>query len=296
MMKHSEDDRFGQDPLSLDEANAESLFSGAFIPTTSTSAYVPVAELFGRVRQAVSDDMTDVDAVRASQQLLAAAGVAGSASQRRRGYARSSAKALAVASGVVLFTSGAAAAATGSLPEPAQRTVARVMATVGLDLPDGHDRESTQDGDRNGRVGGVTASSSESSRGGSNGETNGESNGAGASDDAGKARQEGTVPGNEACAEARLVDGVNGCSDLARDAAPGQERRDEVPNAATKNTGPSVTAPGQVNKAGATPSSAVPPSASPSTGPPKPPPSAAGVGGGVKGPSPRANESGAPAK
>jgi hypothetical protein len=123
--------RFGFDPLALDEDTADRLLSGTVPPADAPPGYGEVARV---VQAAVAPVLLEGEAamVAAMQAEMATS----PKPERRKNVLTKllTAKAAAIAITGTLSMTGAAAA-TGSLPAPAQEVANHVASTVGVDLP-----------------------------------------------------------------------------------------------------------------------------------------------------------------
>lgn len=139
------DDLDGVSEHPLPEELVERLLTGASPGAGVDEPTVAVAQVLQAARQAPSaTEWAEADAAAAA---FAArmAGVMPTTvisldTHRRRRAGRVSARVAAGVAALTLFSAGAAAAATGHLPDPVQRTVAQAVSHVGVDLPSPDDR------------------------------------------------------------------------------------------------------------------------------------------------------------
>ena len=125
-------------PMRLDDTTADRMAAGLVPPDDAPPGYAGVAELLHAARRAA----TGQDPARQAAVLAAvSAAVAGAGESPHTPWRKSmsttrlSARTAAVASALVLAGATAAAAATGSLPGPAQDTAASVLSHVGISVP-----------------------------------------------------------------------------------------------------------------------------------------------------------------
>ena len=126
----------------LDETTADRLVGGELTPAEAPPGYDEVVRLLAQVRH--QDLVTDPDD-RFLGDLVLAITATPEAGATTTPVRRLTAKAGALAAVALLTTAGAAAAATGNLPGPAQDAVAGVAERVGLDLPDSDEDVTTGD-------------------------------------------------------------------------------------------------------------------------------------------------------
>src|ERR1051326_931021 len=111
----------------------------------------PVAGLVASLRQAGSaDEFSGTEALLAKMTQAVRDGGNPSTSRRRPVLARVTGKVAVLATAAVLSAGAAAAAATGSLPDPIQRGVSDTFAHVGIGLPHPHagsDEADSESGD-----------------------------------------------------------------------------------------------------------------------------------------------------
>lgn len=130
--------------LDLDTANG--LITGEIGPDDAPAAYAPVARVITAANAPAQAHELD-DEARARAMFVRERGVAtplaapthvplaGSGRRRRSRRASRSAAAVAVA-GTLVLTGGMAAAASGILPDPAQRIAHDVLSPIGISVPD----------------------------------------------------------------------------------------------------------------------------------------------------------------
>ena len=145
--------------MRLDPATAERLAAGLLSPDDTPPGYAGVADLLDAARRATAaqDPATGAVTVAAMQSALAGAGGSTEPLWRntRMLTKRLSVRTAAVASVLVLAGGTAAAAATGSLPAPAQHTAATLLSHVGISVPNtgadsGTHGQTTDNGQSNG--------------------------------------------------------------------------------------------------------------------------------------------------
>ena len=131
--------------LPLDRSTADRLAGGDLHPSDAPPGYERVAEvLFEAGRTPAIGLDTQVDA-RLLGDLVLAIGTSTEGSRGRTVLTeRITAKVAALAAVTVLSATGAAAAATGNLPGPAQDAVAGVADAVGIDVPRSGDDDAEQ--------------------------------------------------------------------------------------------------------------------------------------------------------
>lgn len=143
----------------LDEDSASRLLRGLVHPDDAPPGYGPVAGLLvsaARLQQAAVDEDVAATTVSAMVEAIRDAAPTPQTSRRRAMLGKLLAgKALAAIAVVGLTATGAAAAATGTLPDQVQSAVAGAVSHVGFDLPHPHgksadhrqDGKDHQDGD-----------------------------------------------------------------------------------------------------------------------------------------------------
>jgi hypothetical protein len=124
------------DPPALDERTAERLLAGRLGRAETPPAYAGVAELLGAaVGPAAPDELAGEDAALAAfRSAMSPTPMRASRSTPRR--PRVGLRFAAAMVVVVLSLAGAAGAATGTLPDPAQRVVQKVLGVAGVSGPD----------------------------------------------------------------------------------------------------------------------------------------------------------------
>ena len=134
---------FGSDPLALDEGTAERMLGGRLDPADAPPAYVRAAMILEAIAAPPSsDELADEAAAVAS--LAAVARSSPHPAARRRPTVLTkllSAKIAAAAAAAALSVGGVAAAATGNLPDPAQRVAHQMVDSV--PAPDDHANEAS---------------------------------------------------------------------------------------------------------------------------------------------------------
>ena len=129
----------------LDPGTAERLLDGTVAPADAPPGFGPVADLLDAARGGVTPPAADLGALASA----ARAGAGGAAAPDSPTPGRPpvlakflTLKAAAVA-GVVLLGATSAAAATGALPGPLQRTAHRTLSHVGVNVPTDDDDDAT---------------------------------------------------------------------------------------------------------------------------------------------------------
>jgi hypothetical protein len=131
---------FRSDPLALDEGTAERMLGGRLDPADAPPAYVRAA----MVLEAIAAPPSSGELADEAATVAALASVARSSpypAARRRPTVLTkllSAKIAAAAAAAALSVGGVAAAATGTLPDPAQRVAHQMLGAAGVPAPDDH--------------------------------------------------------------------------------------------------------------------------------------------------------------
>jgi hypothetical protein len=131
---------FGSDPLALDEGTAERLLAGQLHPADAPPEYMRAATVLAAAAAPPSPD----ELAGERQAMAAFSAVARSiphraAPRRQTVLTRFVSFKLATAAAVAaLSVAGVAGAATGTLPDPAQRVAHRVLGGAGVPSPDDH--------------------------------------------------------------------------------------------------------------------------------------------------------------
>jgi hypothetical protein len=136
-------------PMRLDPATADRLAAGLLSPDDTPPGYAGVADLLDAARRATAtqDPARDAVALAAAQAALAGAGGSPEIPWRNRMLTkRLTVRTAAVASVLMLAGGTAAAAATDSLPGPAQNTAATLLSHVGISVPNGHSHGANDQG------------------------------------------------------------------------------------------------------------------------------------------------------
>jgi len=144
--------------FAIDEHTAEGLVDGHIGPDDAPPGYAPVARLFdvvtGPAQAHELDDEAKVLAMFVAER-AAPAPVAQASGRRRKPLESRTARVVAFALAGTLALTGAAAAATGRLPDPAQGVAHDVLSQLGISIPgdpaaepavdptDGRDRTTT---------------------------------------------------------------------------------------------------------------------------------------------------------
>lgn len=127
--------RIDSTSLFLDDGTVERVLSGDALPDTVTEPYRAVVQLLSDVRATSVDAENEEAAISA----IMASASRPATELRRRNHRSIGLRVAGISAGVVFALSGTAAAATGSLPEPAQRAVASTVAHAGIDIPKPND-------------------------------------------------------------------------------------------------------------------------------------------------------------
>ena len=147
--------------MRLDPATADRLASGLLAADDTPPGYAGVAELLAAARRVepVPDRAREAVTVTAMVAALAGGGAAPEIVGRNRMMVtkRLSVRTAALASVLVLAGGTAAAAATGSLPGPAQDTAATLLSHVGISVPNDTGTHGTTDQGKNGNSTGPNA-------------------------------------------------------------------------------------------------------------------------------------------
>jgi hypothetical protein len=132
----------------LDPGTAERLLDGTVAPADAPPGFGPVADLLDAARGGVTPPAADLGALASAAR--AGAGGAVDPDSPTPGRPPVLAKFLtlkaAAVAGVVLLGATSAAAATGSLPGPLQRTAHSTLSKVGVDVPSDDDATDASDG------------------------------------------------------------------------------------------------------------------------------------------------------
>ena len=123
----------------LDDATADRLLAGEIVPDDAPPGYGHLASLIRRAR-------TESGGISPSRRAAAVSAMAAAVTYEQRSQRGSkrmlgkllSLKALGIALPAVALTAGTAAAATNSLPAPAQTAIHDVLSKVGISVPNGH--------------------------------------------------------------------------------------------------------------------------------------------------------------
>ena len=125
------------DPPPLDERTAERLLAGRLDRAETPHEYARVAELLGAaVGPAAPDELNGEDAALAAFRSAMHPTPMRASRSRRRRPRRVGLRLAAAVVVVVLSLAGAAGAATGMLPAPAQRVVHKMLGVAGVPGPD----------------------------------------------------------------------------------------------------------------------------------------------------------------
>jgi hypothetical protein len=125
------------DPPALDDRTAQRLLAGRLDRAETPPEYAGVAELLGAAAAPPApDELAGEDAALAAFRSAMAPTPMRASRSRPRRPRRVSLKLAAAVVIVVLSLAGAAGAATGTLPDPAQRVVHKVLGVAGVPGPD----------------------------------------------------------------------------------------------------------------------------------------------------------------
>lgn len=131
----------------LDPGTAERLLDGSVAPADAPPGFGPVAELLDAARDGVTPPAADLGALASAAR--AGASSIGAPESSTPGRPPVLAKFLtlkaAAVAGVVLLGATSAAAATGALPGPLQRTAHSTLSHVGVDVPSDDDATDATD-------------------------------------------------------------------------------------------------------------------------------------------------------
>ena len=132
----------------IDDQTAERLLAGAVDPDDAPPAYAQVAALVQAAKApATADEVVRRDADVAAVTAALARPAAGVSTSERTSIIsrRFGAKALAIAIPALALSATGAAAATGSLPTPAQSAVHGALSDVGVSVPSGRSSDNSGD-------------------------------------------------------------------------------------------------------------------------------------------------------
>ena len=131
---------FRSDPLALDEGTAERLLTGGLDPADAPPAYMRTAMVLEAIAAPPSsDELADEAAAVATLAAVARSSPHRAARRRPTVFTKVlSAKMAAAAAIAALSVAGVAGAATGTLPDPAQRVAHQVLGAAGVPAPDDH--------------------------------------------------------------------------------------------------------------------------------------------------------------
>jgi hypothetical protein len=218
----------------LDPDTANRLVAGRLGPDDAPPAYREVAQLLQDARvengpSIITDDTVIVAMVDAI--------VAGERARPKRTHVltRIVTTKAAVATAVIALTATGAAAATGSLPDPAQHGLARAAQHIGVNLPDTANekaRDKTENKKHDTGEQDAPAARSDSGRGGTSGTTDTPANRGDAQNRAPSTTVPGTAPENHGAT----------VSDAAHNADPSGGKGEEVAPVARDNHGADVRA------------------------------------------------------
>lgn len=241
------DERFGQNPPPLEEDLAERLLRGDDMPPAAPIRYATLCSLLGNTRALSENRFGDDEALRRARQFLAlATGDEPPSGRIAPLVASRKVRVTAIFIGAMLSTGSVAAAATGNLPAPAQRALANVATGFGLTLPAPKNESAKVPGigpanpafmseeddslANSANTDHLTESTPTLEPAPPNSGPLPESTTMPPNAPTTSMPQSGTQPGKDSCAEARLSPDANGCSDVAKGNAPGQQRRELAPD------------------------------------------------------------------
>jgi hypothetical protein len=133
-------DRFRSDPLALDEGTAERLLAGGLDPADAPPAYWRTAAVLAAVAAPPSPDELAGEAQAVAALGAVARSIPHRAARRRPTVLTKvlSVKVATAAAVALLSLAGVAGAATGTLPDPAQRAAHRMLGAAGVPSPNDH--------------------------------------------------------------------------------------------------------------------------------------------------------------
>jgi len=131
---------FRFDPLALDEGTAERMLAGGLDPADAPPAYMRTAMVLEAIAAPPSSDELADEAATVATLAAAARSFPHPAARRRPTVLTKllTAKMAAAAAIAALSVGGVAAAATGTLPDSAQRVAHQVLGAAGVPAPDDH--------------------------------------------------------------------------------------------------------------------------------------------------------------
>jgi hypothetical protein len=117
----------------LDDDTVDRLCGGRLDPADAPPGYAPVAQLLHQAAGFVADEEIDHDLLGSMVQAIASR--PSTTRKPPMTSTRFTAKVATLAGAALFASAGAAAAATGNLPAPAQDAVSHAVSHVGIDLP-----------------------------------------------------------------------------------------------------------------------------------------------------------------
>jgi hypothetical protein len=130
----------------LDETTADGLAAGRVAPADAPPGYAAAAGLLTAARNDLETAEIDPQLLTAMVQAIDTQPTTADRKATMPSKARST-KVGVLAAALVLSTAGAAAAATGNLPDPAQDALSKAAEKVGFDLPASNDDHTTGNAD-----------------------------------------------------------------------------------------------------------------------------------------------------
>ncbi len=139
---------FRSDPLALDEGTAERLLAGGLDPADAPPAYMRAAVVLEAIAAPPSsDELADEAAAVAALAAVARSSPHRAARRRPTVFTKVLSVKLAAAAAIAaLSVAGVAGAATGTLPDPAQRVAHRMLGAAGVPSPDDHASKASNGG------------------------------------------------------------------------------------------------------------------------------------------------------
>jgi hypothetical protein len=131
---------FRSDPLALDQGTAERLLAGGLDPADAPPAYTRAAMVLEAITAPPSsEELADEAAAVAALAAVARSSPHRAARRRPTVFSKVLSVKLAAAAAIAaLSVAGVAGAATGTLPDPAQRVAHRMLGAAGVPSPDDH--------------------------------------------------------------------------------------------------------------------------------------------------------------
>jgi hypothetical protein len=140
MRYHPSQPGFRSDPLTLDEGTAERLLAGGLDPADAPPAYMRAAMVLEAIAAPPSPEELADEAAAVARLAAVARSSPHRAARRRQPVLTKllSGKLAAAAAIAAVSLAGVAGAATGTLPDPAQRVAHRMLGAAGVPSPDDH--------------------------------------------------------------------------------------------------------------------------------------------------------------